>query len=201
MSWLRSARPIEQAQGYALVFGLFGYGLLFIAYSYVYSGLDLSIADLGLGYTDVLRNSAGALLLLVASVLLLGLLLSTIPFLRGLVGLGLLALVATLLSPSSWQQAPGPREILTFWDSAKATISQPFVERRTALAAGRPIEPIRFHGITIVDFQARRASVRLNTLSSSGPPLTTAQGRDCVLYLGQENDRLVLYDSAAAKVW
>jgi hypothetical protein len=200
MSWLRNAKPIEHAQGYALVFGLFGYGLLFVAYSYVYSGLNLSIADLGLGYTDVLRNSAAALLLLVGTVLLLGLLLSMFPVVRAILGLGVFALLTALLSPSNWQQAPGEREILGFWEHTKDSISQPFVDRRAALAAGLPIEPVRFRGITIVDFQATRASVRLDRVSSTGPAVTTGQIRDCVLYLGQAQERLVVYDIQSGKV-
>jgi hypothetical protein len=158
--------------------GIVIYGILSLGYEWFYGRLGIDPAAVGLSYSTVLSRSTGFVAISIL-VILIGLAVAIRDWPRmenRFIFIGSLV-VSTLV----------------FFLIIELTSS---VSAANAVTAGRPIAPLSAIGITELDFHAD--PVRIEPVGKAGeaPAVDRLVSRTDLLYLGQANGIVVLYDAS-----
>lgn len=186
------AKVAAHAAGYGLLFGLLAYAGLYWGYNRFYSTIGLAPGDIGLGYNAILSSSA--LTLAIVGIPLLFYLAND--FVKILLWFAVVVYGITLLLSIHFTSIPvGYRESSGFASQAWFDLNARVNKSRDDLYAGKRVDSVTLGGVTVFNYKAIPATLRASGASTQQTPAEDDPARlPCVLYLGDKDSQLVIYD-------
>jgi len=185
---------LRRIAGVLALLGVISYVYLAIVYDRFYSALHVDPGDVGLSYGTTLSRSSGLIVIAVASI---GIALFLLIWIRGWMG------AAIHERPLIFIAAPALLAgVVVLW-GALPVLAYAYTEptREASMAgrsvlAGKPVAQVRLGNlITVIDLRAEE--VTLIAAGSSSSAVTRLAKRTDLLYLGQADGTVVLFDPRA----